>query len=55
MLAGEKLACVDGVDVCEINITYDNPENSQFSIQLTLSIEKFACLQEKDVKIQQLQ
>ena len=24
---GEKLASVDGVDVCEINITYDNSEN----------------------------
>ena len=24
----EKLASVDGVDVCEINITYDNDENS---------------------------
>ena len=50
----EKLASVDSVDICEINITYDNPKNSQFSIQLPLSNEKVACLQEKDAKIHQL-
>ena len=50
---GEKLASVDGIDICEI-ITYDNPRNSQFSIQLPLSNRKFACLQEKDAKICQL-
>ena len=44
----EKLASVDGVDICEINISYDNVENSQFSIKLPLSNIKFACLQEKD-------
>ena len=27
---GETLALVDGVDICEINISYDNAENSQF-------------------------
>ena len=47
---GEKLATVDDVDICEINITYDNPENSEFSVQLPLSNEKFVCLQEKDAK-----
>ena len=52
---GEKLATVDDVDICEINITYDNPENSEFSVQLPLSNEKFVCLQEKDAKIHQLQ
>ena len=26
----ETLASVDGVDICEINISYDNAENSQF-------------------------
>ena len=26
---GETLASVDGVDICEINISYDNAENSQ--------------------------
>ena len=51
---GGKLASVYGVDICEINITYANPENSQFSIQLSLSSEKFAWLQEKDMKIWQL-
>ena len=34
---GGKLASVDGVDVCEINITYDNSKNSQFSVKLPLS------------------
>ena len=27
---GETLALVDGVDICEINISYDNAENSVF-------------------------
>ena len=34
---GETLASVDGVDICEINISYDNAENSQFSVKLPLS------------------
>ena len=34
---GETLALVDGVDICEINISYDNAENSQFSVKLPLS------------------
>ena len=50
----EKLASVNDVDICEISITFDNPENSQFSIKLPLSNEKFACLCDKDVNIQQL-
>ena len=29
---GKTLALVDGVDICEINISYDNAENSQFSV-----------------------
>ena len=32
----ETLALVDGVDICEINISYDNTENSQFSVKLTI-------------------
>ena len=52
---GKKLASVDGVDICELNFTCDNPENLEFSVQLPLPNEKFACLQEKDMKICQLQ
>ena len=51
---GEKLASVNGVGICEINITYDNPENSKFSVQLPLYNKKFFCLQEKDMKIHQM-
>ena len=51
---GEKLASVDGVDICEINITYDNSENLEFSVKLTLSNEKFASLQENDSKVHAL-
>ena len=36
----EKLASVDGVDVCEISITYDNGENSPNSVEMPLSDEK---------------
>ena len=48
---GETLASVDGVDICDINISYDNAENLQFSVKLPLSNVKFSCLQEKDPKI----
>ena len=51
---GEKLALVDGVDICEINITYDNSKNSQFSVKLPLSNEQFTSLQENDGKIHAL-
>ena len=44
----EKLASVDGVDVCEISITYDNDENSPNSIEMPLSNEKFSQLQVGD-------
>ena len=37
----EKLASVDGVDVCEISITYDNDKNSPNSVKMPLSNEKF--------------
>ena len=33
---GETLASVDGVDICEINISYDNAANSQFSVKLVI-------------------
>ena len=48
------MASVDGVDICEINISYDNAENSQFSVKLPLSDTQFSCLQEKDPKIRAL-
>ena len=51
---GEKLASVDGVDTCEINITYDNSKNSEFSVKLPLSNEQFASMQENDDKIHAL-
>ena len=51
---GETLASVDGVDICEINISYDNAENSQFSVKLPLPDTQFSCSQEKDPKIRAL-
>ena len=42
--AHEILTSVDGVDVCEINITYDNSENSPYSVKRPLSNEQFSCL-----------
>ena len=43
------------MDISEINISFDNAENSQFSVKLPLSNVQFSCLQEKDLKIQELQ
>ena len=51
---GETLASVIGVNICEINISYDKAENSQFSVKLLLSDTQFSCLQEKDPKIRAL-
>ena len=53
-LVGETLALIDGVDICEINISCDNTKNSQFSVKLPLSDTQFSCLQEKDPKIMAL-
>ena len=50
----EVITSLDGVDMCEINITYDNSENSTYSVKLPLSNEKFSCLQDKDLKVRQL-
>ena len=50
----EVITSLDGVDVCEINIPYDNSENSPYSVKLPLSNEKFSCLQDKDLKVRQL-
>ena len=52
--AAEKLASVDGVDVCEISITYDNDENLPNSIKMPLSNGKFSQLQVRDEKIKNL-
>ena len=41
-------------DICEIQITYDNPENSELSVKLPIDDERFASLQEKDPKSQDL-
>ena len=40
--------------VCEIQITYDNPENLEFSVKLPLEDDKFASLQGNDPKIRDL-
>ena len=53
-LVAETLASVDGVDVCEISITYDNDENLPNSIEMPLSDEKFSQLQVRDEKIKNL-
>ena len=45
----------DMAEVCEIQITYDNPKNSELSVELPLDDEKFASLQENDSKIRDLQ
>ena len=50
----EKLASVDGVDVCEISITHDNGENSPNSVEMPLSDQKFSQLQIRDEKIHNL-
>ena len=41
-------------EVCEIQITYDNPKNSEFSVELPLEDDTFASLQGNDPKIQDL-
>ena len=48
------LTSLDGINVCEVNITYDNSENSPYLVKLPLSNEKFSCLQDKDLKVRQL-
>ena len=44
----------DVAEVCEIQITYDNPENLEFSVKLPLEDNKFASLQGNNPKIQDL-
>ena len=50
----EVITSSGGVDICEINITYNNSENSPYSVRLPLSNKKFSCLQDKDLKVRQL-
>ena len=51
---GKTLTSVDGVKICEIYISYNNVENSQFSVKLPLTDTQFSSLQEKDPKIRLL-
>ena len=44
----------EGIDMCEIQITYDNEENSKFLVELPLDDIKFVSLQEQDLKIWEL-
>ena len=44
----------DEVEVCEIQITYDNPNNSELSVELPLEDDKFISLQQQDPKIWKL-
>ena len=41
-------------EVCEIQITYDNPENSELLVEFPLEDDKFITLQENDPKIWEL-
>ena len=41
-------------EVCEIQITYDNPKNLDFSVELPLENDTFASLQGNDPKIRDL-
>ena len=50
----EVITSPGGVDICEVNITYNNSKNSPYSVKLPLSNEKFSCLQDKDLKVRQL-
>ena len=47
---------IDGneLNVCKIQITYDNPESSELLVKLPLEDEKFVSLQEQDPKIREL-
>ena len=44
----------DETEVCEIQITYDNPKNSELLVELPLKDDKFISLQENDPKIWEL-
>ena len=40
----------DEVEVCEIQIMYDNPGNLKLSVELSLEDDKFISLQQQDPK-----
>ena len=40
----------NAAELCEIQITYDNPENLELSVELPLEDDKFTSLQENDPK-----
>ena len=46
----ERVGSNEG-EVCEIQITYDNPENSELSVEFPLEDDKFTSQQENDLKI----
>ena len=48
---GHEKVAGNEAEVCEIQIMYDNPENSELSAELPLEDDKFASLQENDPKI----
>ena len=41
-----KIVSGEEFNICEIQITYDNPENLELSVKLPLDDEKFVSLQE---------
>ena len=42
------------MDICEIQITYDNDKNLEFSVELPLEDSKYVSLQEQNLKIWEL-
>ena len=54
-LTHHKVIGDEEFNICEIQVTYDNPENSEFSVELPSEDEKFISLQEQNPKIQELQ
>ena len=44
----------DQFDVCKVQVTYDNPKDSEFLVTLPLDDDKFVSLQEQDLKIWEL-
>ena len=53
LVSHEKLGGNEA-EVCEIQITYDNPENLELSVELPHEDDKFTSLQENDPKNQDL-
>ena len=51
---GEVKLDGDVANVCEIQITYDNPKNLEFLVELPLKDNKFASLQGNNLKIRDL-